>query len=74
VMPGVAVMSTGAWFDPDPSGLERHGNPNALAFDRGTSRLAQGPSPLSLLVQIRKLEGAAPRVQAHDPPELVPEA
>jgi biotin/methionine sulfoxide reductase len=71
VMPGVAVMSTGAWYDPDASGLERHGNPNALAFDRGTSRLAQGPSPLSLLVEVRKYERTAPRVQAYDVPELV---
>ncbi|MGQ0652357.1 MAG: molybdopterin-dependent oxidoreductase [Betaproteobacteria bacterium] len=70
IMAGVAVMSTGAWYDPDSSGLERHGNPNVLAFDRGTSRLAQGPSPLSLLVEIRMFEGEAPRVRAYDVPLL----
>jgi len=42
-----------------------------LAFDRGTSRLTQGPSPLSLLVEITKLRGEAPRVQAYDLPEVV---
>ncbi len=72
VMPGVAVMATGAWFDPDPSGLERHGNPNALSRDVGTSRLAQGPSPLSLLVEISKYDAAAPQMRAHEAPEIVP--
>jgi len=71
VMPGVAVMATGAWFDPDPAGLERHGNPNVLAFDRGTSRLTQGPSALSLLVEIRKHLGEAPVMRAFEPPEVV---
>ena len=71
VMAGVAVMATGAWFDPDPAGFERHGNPNVLAVDRATSRLTQGPSPLSLLVEIRKQSGLAPRVRAHEPPEIV---
>jgi biotin/methionine sulfoxide reductase len=72
VMPGVAIMATGAWFDPDAAGMDRHGNPNVLAFDRGTSRLTQGPSPLSLLVEIRRHAGSAPRVRAHEPPQLAP--
>src|SRR5262249_663726 len=44
VMPGVVVMATGAWFDPaDAEGEpERHGNPNVLTLDIGTSPLAQG--------------------------------
>ena len=56
-VPGLIVMATGACYDPaDDSSrpLERHGNPNVLAFDLGTSRLAQGPSPLSVLVQVEK--------------------
>ena len=39
VMPRVAAMATGAWFDP-PDGAgepERHGNPNVLTLDVGTS-------------------------------------
>lgn len=70
--PGVAVMATGAWYDPvdnAPRALERHGNPNVLAFDAGTSRLTQGPSPLSVLIEIEKWQGEAPAVSAWDPPE-----
>ena len=48
---GVVVMATGAWFDPRDAALERHGNPNVLTRDEGTSRLAQGCSALSALVQ-----------------------
>jgi biotin/methionine sulfoxide reductase len=38
-------LSTGAWFDPlDPAAigsLDKHGNPNVLTLDKGTSKLAQ---------------------------------
>ena len=42
-------MATGAWFDPAPADgePERHGNPNVLTLDIGTSRLTQGPSALT---------------------------
>jgi biotin/methionine sulfoxide reductase len=72
--PGVAVMATGAWYDPvddAPRSLERHGNPNVLAFDAGTSRLSQGPSPLSVLVEIEKWQGEAPPVRAFTPPAFM---
>ena len=68
VMPGVAVLATGAWYDPAPDGLERSGNPNVLSRDAGTSRLAQGPSALSVLVQISRWAAEAPRVQAYEAP------
>ena len=71
--PGVAVMATGAWYDPVDNGeqaLDRHGNPNVLAFDAGTSRLAQGPSALSVLVEIEKFAGTAPAMQAFTPPAM----
>ena len=59
VMPGVVVLATGAWFDPlalpDGALLERHGNPNVLTLDVGTSRLTQGPSPMSTLVEVRRV-------------------
>jgi biotin/methionine sulfoxide reductase len=67
---GVVVMPTGAWFDPQDAALERHGNPNVLTVDVGTSRLAQGPSALSALVQVERWQGAAPAVQAFEPPAL----
>jgi len=70
----VVQIATGAWFDPSEperiGGLERHGNPNVLTPDIGTSKLAQGPSPNSCLVEIEKFIGDAPRVQAFEPPIL----
>lgn len=73
VMPGVVQLSTGAWYDPmDPSqegSLDRHGNPNVLTADRGTSRLAQGPSAHTCLVQVEKT-GEGDAVRAFDPPEI----
>src|SRR5699024_2628367 len=74
VAPGVAAMATGAWFDPQDDRLERHGNPNVLTFDQGTSTLTQGPSPMSLLVDVAALEGEAPAVQAYRLPVLEPDA
>src|SRR5262249_20134555 len=73
VMPRVAAMATGAWFDtPDGDGEpERHGNPNVLTRDVGTSRLAQGPSALSVLVEIERWDGPAKPVRALKPPALV---
>ena len=72
VMRGVAVIATGAWYDPAADGLERNGNPNVLSLDVGTSRLAQGPSALSVLVQIEKWTAEAPKVHAYEPPEIGP--
>jgi biotin/methionine sulfoxide reductase len=54
IRPGVIQVSTGAWFRPDDSGQCLAGNPNALSKDRGTSRLAQGPSAHSCLVRVEK--------------------
>lgn len=62
VMPGVAAMATGAWYDPeDPEAaapLERAGNPNAVTQDRGTSKLAQGSVAMSCLVWIERHDPA----------------
>lgn len=74
VMPGVVVLPTGAWFDPDRLAqgepLERHGNPNVLTLDRGTSRLAQGSSAQTCLVEIEPAQ-STPRPQAFDMPVLI---
>lgn len=68
----VAAMATGAWFDPaepgEPQGLCVHGNPNVLTRDVGTSRLGQGPSPQSCLVEIERFAGPLPPVRAHSLP------
>ena len=62
VMPGVVVMATGAWFDPSAVAgePERHGNPNVLTLDIGTSALAQGTSALTALVEIERWTAPAP--------------
>jgi biotin/methionine sulfoxide reductase len=73
-LPGVAVMSTGAWFDPlepgVPGSLCVHGSVNVLTQDVGTSRLGQGPSAHSCLVQVERWTGPLPEVKAHRPPEI----
>jgi len=69
LMPGVVVMSTGAWSDPD-GGLDRHGNPNTLTADIGTSRLAQGPSAQTALVQVEAYAGPATPHRAWESPAV----
>lgn len=75
IMPGVVQLATGAWYDPDapdqPDSLDRHGNPNVLTADRGTSRLAQGPSAHTCLVEVAPANGTFPDVRAFDPPTFV---
>jgi biotin/methionine sulfoxide reductase len=70
--PGVAQISTGSWYDPEepgvPGTLDKHGNPNVLTMDKGTSRLAQGPSAQTTLVEIEKYSGVLPPVSAFEPP------
>jgi biotin/methionine sulfoxide reductase len=74
---GVAAMATGAWYDPatpgDPDALCIHGNPNVLTADIGTSRLGQGPSAQSCLVQVERWEGPLPPITVHAPPPVVAE-
>ena len=74
VMPGVIQLSTGAWFDPAEPGADRpyckHGNPNVLTRDTGTSQLGQGPSAHSCLVTVRKIDNPPP-VTAHEPPVIL---
>jgi biotin/methionine sulfoxide reductase len=70
----VVVLATGAWYDPQtPSGLERHGNPNVLTLDKGTSRLAQGPSAHTTLVEMERIDGDVPEVEAFEIPSILPD-
>ena len=75
VMPGVVQLSTGAWYDPetpgDPAALCKHGNPNVLTRDAGSSELGQGPIAQSALVQVEKFRGVPPPVTAFRPPVIV---
>jgi len=67
---GIAQLSTGAWFDPDDSlKLCRHGNPNVLTLDEGSSNIAQGSIGQLVLVEIEKWLGELPPVRVHSPPE-----
>jgi biotin/methionine sulfoxide reductase len=72
IRPGVVQLATGAWFDPVrpgiPGSLDKHGNANVLTLDRGTSRLAQGSSAQTTLVQIERYLGELPAITAFDPP------
>ncbi|MDJ0612200.1 MAG: molybdopterin guanine dinucleotide-containing S/N-oxide reductase [Rhizobiaceae bacterium] len=73
VMQSVVCVSTGAWLDlesQDDVATCKHGNPNMLTPDKGTSRLAQGPIAHSCLVEIELAENAPP-VAAFEPPEII---
>ncbi len=57
VRPGVVRLSCGAWYDPvsgDENPACAHGNANVLTRDHGTSRLSQGPSSATALVEVEK--------------------
>jgi biotin/methionine sulfoxide reductase len=75
VCPGVLRLSCGAWYDPHDDGngepVCAHGNPNVLTRDRGTSRLGQGPSSATVLVEIERATAPAPPVRAFTPPQTV---
>ncbi|MBH0777835.1 molybdopterin guanine dinucleotide-containing S/N-oxide reductase [Nocardia bovistercoris] len=72
VRPGVAQLSTGSWYDPDPAdpSLCRHGNPNVLTADRAASSLSQGCSGQLALVQVERYAGVLPEVSVDRPPAL----
>lgn len=74
VMPGVVQLSVGAWYDPLQPGatgsLDKHGNPNVLTRDAGTSGLAQGPSAMSCLVEVEPWTKRVPAITAFGGPTL----
>lgn len=79
VMANVIQLSTGAWYDPEYEATDKkvddqlickHGNPNVLTVDRGTSSLAQGPVAHSCLVEVSLFTGVLPEVSAHIPPMI----
>lgn len=70
VRPGVAQLSTGAWYDPDPADPTfcRHGNPNVLFADRPSSTLSQGCAGQLTLVEIERYAGVMADVTVLRPP------
>lgn len=75
VMPGVVNLSTGAWFDPIDHEADhaecRHGNPNMVTRDIGTSKLAQGCCGQVTTVEVSRCNGPLPPIRAYDPPLLI---
>jgi biotin/methionine sulfoxide reductase len=75
IRPGVIQLATGAWFDPlDPEevgSLDKHGNPNVLTLDKGTSRLAQCSIAQTTLVEVERFDGDPPPITAFEPPAVV---
>ena len=75
VMQGVVQMSTGAWYDPEnptqDGSMCKHGNPNVLTPDKGTSKLGQGPIAHSCLIEIEKYNDTLPELTAFDPPTIL---
>lgn len=72
VRPGVVQLPTGAWWDPESDGTCRHGNPNALTRDAGTSRLSQGCTGQLCAVELERYPHDPPPVRAHEPPPVRP--
>jgi biotin/methionine sulfoxide reductase len=72
---GVLQLQTGAWYDPDQPGevgtLDRHGNPNVLTLDKGTSKLAQGPISQTTLVEVERWTEPLPDIRAFDRPSTI---
>ena len=75
IRPGVIQLATGAWYDPlTQGGLDRHGNPNALTLDKGTSKLGQGPAAQSVLVDIERYVDEPPEITVFREPASAPAA
>jgi len=72
IRPGVIELATGAWYEPkdfaDPHSLEIHGNPNVLTRDIGTSKLGQGPTAHSCLVEVEVFDQPLPEVRSFRQP------
>ena len=56
IRPGVVALPTGAWYGDPGENIDPHGNPNVLTKDVGTSRLGQGSSAHTALVEVARLE------------------
>ena len=71
VSAGVVRLACGAWYDPDDEqSVCRHGNPNVLTRDQGTSKLGQGPSSATALVEVERWGGPLKPIGAFAPPPV----
>src|SRR5215467_6975382 len=73
VRPGVAQLSTGAWYDPDPADPSfcLHGNPNVLTADLPSSSLSQGCTGQLALVEVEAYRETPPELSVTRPPALI---
>ena len=59
LVPGVLSIATGAWYDPadpaTPGTPDKHGTPNVVTADSGSSRLGQAPVAQTVLVEVEKV-------------------
>ena len=73
VRPGVIRLATGAWYDPAEPGrigaIDKHGNPNMLTPDKGTSKLGQGPIAHTALVEIELYQAEPGSITIFTPPD-----
>jgi biotin/methionine sulfoxide reductase len=74
IRPGVIQLATGAWYDPlDPAeigSLDKHGNPNVLTLDKGTSKLAQSSAAQTALVEVERFDDEVPPITVFSPPTV----
>lgn len=75
IIKGTVALHEGAWYDPADLGqsdkpLCKNGCPNVLTRDEGTSKLAQGNSPNTCIVQVEKFTGEAPAVTVFKQPKM----
>ncbi len=74
--PGVVQIATGAWYDPlepgRPGTLDKHGNPNLVTGDGGTSKLGQSSVAQTVLVQVERSADAPPVTAFEPPPGVAP--
>ena len=73
VKKSVIVLHEGAWYDPvdgSENALCKNGCGNVLAIDLGTSKLAQGNTGQTAVVNVEKYTGEAPALSAFDPPPM----
>lgn len=77
LLPGVVQVPTGAWYDPEVPGaigsLDKHGNPNVVTSDRGTSALTQCSAAQTCLVEVERYENPPPVTAFDWPPIKQPE-
>ena len=56
ILSGVVALPTGAWLGDNRDEDDPHGNPNTLTRDIGTSRLGQGSTAHTTMVEVSPIQ------------------